>query len=128
MQVITGFPILKSNHSINQVIEVVTDAEKYTMYKVADHNTQANDGGILIFLETKKGCDKVTLQLRMDGRRMVSVLVWRLMFVPMIESVALNAPFYYGFYSPFLRHFRMTIRLIRELKVLILLKFLGIKR
>ena len=99
LQVIIGSPILKANQSLNQVIEVVKVVEKYTRYKVVISKNQADNkknwsltinfsilcrlirllkemmdiNKILIFVETMKGCDQVTLQLRMDGRRALSI-------------------------------------------------------
>lgn len=71
-KVIIGSPYLKANQSINQVIEVVTEVEKYNrlirlLKEVMDGNR------ILIFMETKKGCDQVTRQLRMDGWPALSI-------------------------------------------------------
>ncbi|GKD22916.1 DEAD-box ATP-dependent RNA helicase 20, partial [Tanacetum coccineum] len=71
-KVIIGSPVLKANQSINQVIEVVTDAEKYT--RLIRLLKEMMDGSrILIFVETKKGCDQVTRQLRMDGWPALSI-------------------------------------------------------
>ncbi|KAL8141987.1 hypothetical protein V2J09_015019 [Rumex salicifolius] len=65
-KVIIGSPDLKANHSIQQVIEVVTDMEKYN--RLLQLLKEVMDGSkVLIFVETKKGCDQVTRQLRMDG-------------------------------------------------------------
>ncbi|KAK2663671.1 hypothetical protein Ddye_002245 [Dipteronia dyeriana] len=71
-KVIVGSPDLKANQSINQVVEVVTEAEKYNrMIKLLK---EMMDGSrILIFVETKKGCDHVTRQLRMDGWPALSI-------------------------------------------------------
>ncbi|GMH01247.1 hypothetical protein Nepgr_003086 [Nepenthes gracilis] len=65
-KVIIGSPDLKANQSISQVIEVVTEFEKYN--RLIKLLKEVMDGSrILIFVETKKGCDQVTRQLRMDG-------------------------------------------------------------
>lgn len=65
-KVTIGSPDLKANHSICQVIEVMTDLEKYN--RLIKLLKEVMDGSrILIFVETKKGCDQVTRQLRMDG-------------------------------------------------------------
>ncbi|TXG50212.1 hypothetical protein EZV62_022736 [Acer yangbiense] len=71
-KVIVGSPDLKANQSINQVVEVVTETEKYNrMIKLLK---EMMDGSrILIFVETKKGCDHVTRQLRMDGWPALSI-------------------------------------------------------
>ncbi|KAH9290700.1 hypothetical protein KI387_034817, partial [Taxus chinensis] len=59
-KVIIGSIDLKANHSIGQIVEVVSEYEKYP-------------SRILIFMETKKGCDHVTKQLRMDGWPALSI-------------------------------------------------------
>ncbi|KAL2936260.1 DEAD-box ATP-dependent RNA helicase 30 [Bienertia sinuspersici] len=65
-KVVIGSQDLKANHSICQVIEVMTDMEKYN--RLIRLLKEVMDGSrILIFVETKKGCDQVTRQLRMDG-------------------------------------------------------------
>ncbi|KAK4362509.1 hypothetical protein RND71_017750 [Anisodus tanguticus] len=71
-KVIIGSPELKANQSIRQVIEVVTDLEKYS--RLIGLLKEVMDGSrILIFVETKKGCDQLTRQLRMDGWPALSI-------------------------------------------------------
>nr|KAJ0208931.1 hypothetical protein LSAT_V11C400187790 [Lactuca sativa] len=71
-KVIIGSPVLKANQAIKQVIEVVTDMEKYS--RLIGVLKEMMDGSrILIFVETKKGCDQVTRQLRMDGWPALSI-------------------------------------------------------
>ncbi|XP_004515873.1 DEAD-box ATP-dependent RNA helicase 20 [Cicer arietinum] len=71
-KVVIGSPYLKANQSINQVVEVVTDMEKYN--RLLKLLKEVMDGSrILIFTETKKGCDQVTKQLRMDGWPALSI-------------------------------------------------------
>ncbi|KAI4336211.1 hypothetical protein L6164_014765 [Bauhinia variegata] len=71
-KVIIGSLDLKANQSINQVVEVVTDVEKYN--RLIRLLKEVMDGSrILIFMETKKGCDQVTRQLRMDGWPALSI-------------------------------------------------------
>ncbi|KAB2002149.1 hypothetical protein ES319_D11G045700v1 [Gossypium barbadense] len=71
-KVIIGSPDLKANQSINQVVEVITDLEKYNrLIKLLKDLMDGNR--ILIFMETKKGCDQVTRQLRMDGWPALSI-------------------------------------------------------
>ncbi|PPD84973.1 hypothetical protein GOBAR_DD18082 [Gossypium barbadense] len=71
-QVIIGSPYLKANQFINQVVEVITDPEKYNrLIKLLKDLMDGNQ--ILIFMETKKGCDQVTRQLRMDGWPALSI-------------------------------------------------------
>nr|XP_027126220.1 DEAD-box ATP-dependent RNA helicase 20-like [Coffea arabica] len=71
-KVIIGSAELKANQSIRQIIEIVTDVEKYT--RLIRLLKEVMDGSrILIFVETKKGCDQVTRQLRMDGWPALSI-------------------------------------------------------
>ncbi|KAH7528408.1 hypothetical protein FEM48_Zijuj05G0069100 [Ziziphus jujuba var. spinosa] len=71
-KVIVGSANLKANQSINQVIEVVTDMEKYN--RLIKLLKEMMDGSkVLIFMETKKGCDHVTRQLRVDGWPALSI-------------------------------------------------------
>ncbi|KDO69503.1 hypothetical protein CISIN_1g013176mg [Citrus sinensis] len=76
-KVIIGSLELKANQSINQVVEVVTEAEKYNsmfICRLIKLLKEVMDGSrILIFTETKKGCDQVTRQLRMDGWPALSI-------------------------------------------------------
>jgi hypothetical protein len=69
-QVIIGNPELKANHNITQVVEVVGEHEKYPrLIHLLKDVTQAHGVGskVLIFCETKRGCDEVTRSLRADG-------------------------------------------------------------
>ncbi|GBG90510.1 hypothetical protein CBR_g50854 [Chara braunii] len=71
-KVIIGSHNLKANHMIDQVVEIVSEHEKYP--KLVKLLEQIMDGGrILIFMETKRGCDQVTRQLRMDGWPALSI-------------------------------------------------------
>ncbi|CAK7329032.1 unnamed protein product [Dovyalis caffra] len=71
-KVIIGSQDLKANQSINQVVEVMMDLEKYN--RLIKLLKELMDGSrILIFMETKKGCDQVTRQLRMDGWPALSI-------------------------------------------------------
>ncbi|CAN1294236.1 DEAD-box ATP-dependent RNA helicase 30 [Linum perenne] len=71
-KVIIGSPDLKANQSINQIIEVVTEVQKYN--RLVNLLKEVMDGSkILIFTETKKGCDQITRQLRMDGWPALSI-------------------------------------------------------
>ncbi|GER38485.1 ATP-dependent RNA helicase dbp2 [Striga asiatica] len=71
-KVIIGSPELKANQSIHQVVEVMTDLEKYRRL-IRLLTDMMNGSKILIFVETKKGCDQVTRQLRMDGWPALSI-------------------------------------------------------
>ena len=56
---------LRANSRIEQVVEVVTDYEKYN--RLLHHLRKFDDGGrVLIFVETKKGCDMLCKSLRME--------------------------------------------------------------
>ncbi|XP_047942136.1 DEAD-box ATP-dependent RNA helicase 20-like isoform X1 [Salvia hispanica] len=71
-KVIIGSQELKANQSIHQIVEVMTDLEKYN--RLIRLLKEVMDGSkILIFVETKKGCDQVTRQLRMDGWPALSI-------------------------------------------------------
>ncbi|XP_058227434.1 DEAD-box ATP-dependent RNA helicase 30-like [Rhododendron vialii] len=71
-KVIIGSSELKANQSINQVVEVMTEVEKYK--RLIRLLSESMDGSrILVFMETKKGCDQVTRQLRMDGWPALSI-------------------------------------------------------
>ncbi|KAG1358956.1 DEAD-box ATP-dependent RNA helicase 30 [Cocos nucifera] len=71
-KIIIGSPDLKANQSINQIVEVMSENEKYS--RLVKLLGELMDGSrILVFLETKKGCDQVTRQLRMDGWPALSI-------------------------------------------------------
>ncbi|PIN21205.1 ATP-dependent RNA helicase [Handroanthus impetiginosus] len=71
-KVVIGSPDLRANQSIHQVVEVMTDLEKYN--RLIRLLKDVMDGSkVLIFVETKKGCDQVTRQLRMDGWPALSI-------------------------------------------------------
>nr|KAJ0226177.1 hypothetical protein LSAT_V11C100037550 [Lactuca sativa] len=63
---------LKANHSIQQHVDIVTQNQKYNkLVKLLD---DIMDGSrILIFMDTKKGCDQISRQLRMDGWPALSI-------------------------------------------------------
>ncbi|KAH7441865.1 hypothetical protein KP509_03G059400 [Ceratopteris richardii] len=71
-KVIIGSQDLKANHSILQIVEVVSENDKFT--KLIDLLEREMEGSkVIIFLETKRGCDQVTKQLRMDGWPALSI-------------------------------------------------------
>ncbi|KAL3628888.1 hypothetical protein CASFOL_027934 [Castilleja foliolosa] len=71
-KVTIGSPGLKANHSIRQIVEVMTDLDKYT--RLVRLLKEVMDGSkILIFVQTKKGCDQVTRQLRVSGWPALSI-------------------------------------------------------
>lgn len=73
LQVIVGSPDLKANHNIDQVIELVQPYEKPSRLRalLQPFMTSRGPGGgvqrVLVFCDTKRGCDEMTMQLRMDG-------------------------------------------------------------
>ncbi|KAF6152231.1 hypothetical protein GIB67_005885 [Kingdonia uniflora] len=71
-KVIIGSSELKANHAINQHVEIVSENQKYK--KLVTLLEDIMDGSrILIFMDTKKGCDQTTRQLRMDGWPALSI-------------------------------------------------------
>ncbi|CAM8996798.1 unnamed protein product [Rhodiola kirilowii] len=71
-KVVIGSHDLKANHSIRQYVEIVSENQKYN--KLVKLLEDIMDGSrIVIFMDTKKGCDQVTRQLRMDGWPALSI-------------------------------------------------------
>ncbi|KAL5728792.1 RNA helicase [Ranunculus cassubicifolius] len=71
-KVVIGSQELKANHSIRQHVEIVSEHQKYK--KLVALLEDIMDGSrILIFMDTKKGCDNITRQLRMDGWPALSI-------------------------------------------------------
>lgn len=71
-KVVIGSSDLKANHAIRQLVDVVSESQKYN--KLVKLLEDIMDGSrILIFLDTKKGCDQITRQLRMDGWPALSI-------------------------------------------------------
>ena len=65
-QVTVGSTELRANIMIRQIVEVVSDFEKYG--RLSHHIREFNDGSrVIVFVETKKGCDQLTRSLRMEG-------------------------------------------------------------
>uniref|UniRef100_A0A0E0MSM6 RNA helicase n=1 Tax=Oryza rufipogon TaxID=4529 RepID=A0A0E0MSM6_ORYRU len=70
--VIIGSEELKANHAISQHVEILSESQKYN--KLVNLLEDIMDGSrILIFMDTKKGCDQITRQLRMDGWPALSI-------------------------------------------------------
>jgi ATP-dependent RNA helicase DDX5/DBP2 len=66
-QVNVGSLDLAANKDVTQIIEVGTDQDKYrSLLKYLRENLTPRDR-VLVFVETKKGCDMLTRSLRMDG-------------------------------------------------------------
>ncbi|KAG8052844.1 hypothetical protein GUJ93_ZPchr0001g32315 [Zizania palustris] len=69
---IIGSEELKANHAICQHVEILSESQKYN--KLVNLLEDIMDGSrILIFMDTKKGCDQITRQLRMDGWPTLSI-------------------------------------------------------
>jgi ATP-dependent RNA helicase DDX5/DBP2 len=67
-QVHVGSLELRANKDIEQIVEVCTDYEKYP--KLVNYlEKHGKDGKILVFVETKKGCDQLTRSLNGQGIR-----------------------------------------------------------
>jgi ATP-dependent RNA helicase DDX5/DBP2 len=66
-QVTVGSLDLTANKDVTQIIEVCTDQDKYrSLLKHLRENLSPKDR-VLVFVETKKGCDMLTRSLRMDS-------------------------------------------------------------
>ncbi|XVF86803.1 hypothetical protein PTKIN_Ptkin18bG0071800 [Pterospermum kingtungense] len=71
-KVVIGSADLKANHAIRQHVDIVSESQKYN--KLVNLLEDIMDGSrILIFMDTKKGCDQITRQLRMDGWPALSI-------------------------------------------------------
>ncbi|KAF7028172.1 hypothetical protein CFC21_040136 [Triticum aestivum] len=71
-KVIIGSEELKANHAICQHVEILSESQKYN--KLVNLLEDIMDGSrILVFMDTKKGCDQITRQLRMDGWPALSI-------------------------------------------------------
>lgn len=68
-QVHVGSLDLRANQMIEQVVEVVGDYEKYSRLVYYLQQYQADGGKVLVFVETKKGCDALTRSLNGQGIR-----------------------------------------------------------
>lgn len=66
-QVTVGNTELTGNKDVTQIIEVCTDMDKYrSLLRYLRENWTDKDR-VLVFVETKKGCDMLTRSLRADG-------------------------------------------------------------
>jgi len=63
-QVHVGSLDLRANTAITQIVEVLNDYEKYARLIHYLDTYDVNDSRMLIFVETKKGCDQLTKSLR----------------------------------------------------------------
>jgi ATP-dependent RNA helicase DDX5/DBP2 len=57
---------LRANVMITQLVEMVTDYEKYPRLQHHLRSVERNDK-VIVFVETKKGCDQLTRSLRGEG-------------------------------------------------------------
>ena len=72
MQVTVGSTTLNANKSIQQHFQFVSEAAKYeSLVRLLER--EMDGSRILIFCETKKGCDDVTRKLRQDGWPALSI-------------------------------------------------------
>ena len=66
-QVTVGSLDLSGNKNITQLIEVCLDQDKYrNLLRILKENWSPKDR-VLVFVETKRGCDMLTRSLRADG-------------------------------------------------------------
>jgi ATP-dependent RNA helicase DDX5/DBP2 len=66
-QVTVGSLDLAGNKDVTQMVEVCSDQDKYrNLLRYLRENLTGKDR-VLVFVETKKGCDMLTRSLRMDG-------------------------------------------------------------
>jgi ATP-dependent RNA helicase DDX5/DBP2 len=66
-QVTVGSVELSGNKDVTQTINVCNDGDKYrNLLRYLKENLTVKDR-VLVFVETKKGCDMLTRSLRMDG-------------------------------------------------------------
>lgn len=66
-QVTVGSLDLAGNKDVTQLAEVTTDQDKYRNLIRYLRENLTNKDRVLVFVETKKGCDMLTRSLRMDG-------------------------------------------------------------
>ena len=66
-QVTVGSLDLAGNKDVTQIIDVCQDVEKYRNLLRYLKENLTNKDRVLVFVETKKGCDMLTRSLRMDG-------------------------------------------------------------
>ena len=66
-QVTVGSLDLTGNKDVTQVVEVCNDTDKYGKLQDYLRNNLTDKDRVLVFVETKKGCDMLTRSLRTDG-------------------------------------------------------------
>lgn len=66
-QVTVGSLDLQGNKNITQTVEVCSDQDKYRSLLKHLREFLTPKDRVLVFVETKKGCDMLTRSLRMDG-------------------------------------------------------------
>jgi ATP-dependent RNA helicase DDX5/DBP2 len=68
-QVTVGSLDLAGNKDVTQMIDVCSDQDKYrNLLRYLKEHLSSTDR-VLVFVETKKGCDMLTRSLRMDGHQ-----------------------------------------------------------
>ena len=67
-----GSTSLNANKSIQQHFQFISEAEKYESL-ISLLEREMDGSRILVFCETKKGCDEVTRRLRQDGWPALSI-------------------------------------------------------
>ena len=72
LQVTIGSTELKANHMIQQVFKFMSEDEKYIqLCRLLE--SEMDGSRLLIFCETKRGCDDVTRRLRQEGWPALSI-------------------------------------------------------
>lgn len=66
-QVTVGSLDLAGNKDVTQMVDVCADGDKYRNLLRYLKENLTNQDRVLVFVETKKGCDMLTRSLRMDG-------------------------------------------------------------
>lgn len=61
---IIGSPDLKANHNITQIFEFIDDVDKYQKLVRLLQREMMDRSKILVFCETKRGCDSVSFFLK----------------------------------------------------------------
>lgn len=90
-QVTVGSLDLRANTMIKQVVEVVSDYDKYG--RLCEHlRGLKDDARVLVFVETKRGCDQLTRSLQVIFILFVLLSPLFILYLPLSSSY---------FYSPF---------------------------
>lgn len=68
-----GSSELRASHNVKQVIEVLTDGEKFARAHHLIGNALYSGGKVLVFCETKRGVDQLTASLSRSGLPAISI-------------------------------------------------------